>query len=90
MARKSRASRRRSKGQRSAPPPTGRQRPRTDAGEAKAEAPTPSRAPVAPGGGVGSEDLGVTYAHVRRDLTRILVLAVVMFGIIFVSPYILQ
>jgi hypothetical protein len=90
MARKSRSSRRRRKAQPSAPPPTGRQRPRTAAAEARSEAADPSRAPTEPRQGAGSDDLGVTYAHVRRDLTRILVLAVVMFGIIFVSPFILQ
>jgi len=29
------------------------------------------------------------YAHVRRDLRRILVLAIVMFALIIISPYVL-
>ncbi|MCB0216326.1 MAG: hypothetical protein H6648_10270 [Caldilineae bacterium] len=37
---------------------------------------------------VEAEDLGMAYAHVRRDLTRIAVFGVMLFALIFASKLI--
>lgn len=45
----------------------------------------PAAAPMSTG--AASENLGETYAHVRRDLTRIIVLAVLLLAGIYASQF---
>jgi hypothetical protein len=59
--------------------------PEAAAAPAAVEAVQPADKPTARGG----ENLEVMYAHVRRDLRRILVLAIIMFALIIISPYVL-
>jgi hypothetical protein len=81
MSRKSRKSRRRTP---SAPQATGRQQPRKPAEQEAA----PDAVPVVRAA-AGDENLTETYAYVSRDLRRIALLGLLMFAIIFISPYIL-
>jgi hypothetical protein len=64
------------------PPPAGAAaRPRPAAGGAPRRFPVASPAPAA------TEELSETYSYVKRDLARIGILAVVLFGAIILSQY---
>jgi hypothetical protein len=58
-------------------------------GDRRAAAPPRGR-PSAPQPTIAAptEDLTVMYGHVRRDLRRIAVLAVVLFAVIYASQYV--
>ncbi|MFN2115835.1 MAG: hypothetical protein ACK2T6_08970 [Anaerolineae bacterium] len=94
MARKSRKSRKIRAAQRQAPAApraTGRQQPRRVDQEAVAEAAAAVSVPAvtARSSVRTGQSLEETYEHVSRDLKRIFVLAIVMFAIVFIAPYVL-
>ncbi len=47
----------------------------------------PATAPQVAGGGAG-EDLATMYVHVRRDLKRIAIIALILFAAIVASQYV--
>ena len=67
-----------------APPPTGRTVPRRPTGSA-AGSPT-----VVAAASRSATDYSTELVHVRRDLMRIAVIAVFMFGIILAAPHLLK
>ncbi|MFQ5460465.1 MAG: hypothetical protein ACE5EL_06690 [Anaerolineae bacterium] len=75
------AKRRRSPRRPSVPPP----KPRAPKGRRHSRAPEKSRKAPRAAATVAPEDLGVRYAHVKRDLIRIAVLAAIMFGLIYAT-----